>query len=63
MPVDKFGRSDASNSNRVISGGITLSQANNSFLRRDGTNTASADINLDSHKLINVAAPRTSKML
>jgi hypothetical protein len=58
MPVDKFGRSDA---NRVISGGITLSQANNSFLRRDGTNTASADINLDSHKLINVAAPTNIK--
>jgi hypothetical protein len=58
MTVDKFGRSDA---NRVTSGGITLSQANNSFLRRDGTNTASADINLDSHKLINVAAPTNIK--
>lgn len=38
MPVDKFGRTDTTNTTRVISGGITLSQANNAFLRRDGGN-------------------------
>lgn len=57
MPVDKFGRTDAANSTRVISGGVTLSQVNNLFLRRDGENTATSDLNLDSHKLINVTDP------
>ena len=61
MPVDKFGRTDNTNSTRVISGGITLSQANNAFLRRDGGNAAAADINLDSHKLINIADPTNNK--
>lgn len=61
MPVDKFGRTDATNSTRVISGGITLSQANNAFLRRDGGNAATANISLDSHKLINVSDPTNNK--
>ena len=57
MPVDVFGRTDANNTTRVISGGVTSSQVNNTFLRRDGENTASGDINLASHKLINVSDP------
>ncbi|EDO33835.1 predicted protein [Nematostella vectensis] len=61
MPVDKFGRTDANSATRVVSGGITLSQATNTFLRRDGGNTATADISLDSHKLINVADPTNNK--
>jgi hypothetical protein len=61
MSVDKFGRTDANSSTRVVSGGITLSQANNVFFRRDGENAAAADINLDSHKLINIADPTNSK--
>lgn len=61
MPVDKFGRTDTTNPTRVISGGITLSQANNAFLRRDGDNAAVADINLDLNKLINVADPANNK--
>jgi hypothetical protein len=64
MTVDKFGRTDSTNSassNYVVSGGITPSQANNTYLRRDGGNTATADINLDSHKLVGVADPTNNK--
>jgi hypothetical protein len=63
MVVDKFGRTDnaSSSSNYVVSGGITPSQATNTFLRRDGGNTATADINLDSHRLVNVADPTNNK--
>lgn len=59
MGVDKFGRTEdsASSTNRVTSSGLTLSQANNVFLRRDGANNAAADISLAPHKLINVADP------
>lgn len=57
MPVDKFGRTETGISQRVVSGGVTSSQVNNTFLRRDGVNTATSDINLDSHKLINVLDP------
>ena len=57
MPVDKYGRTDVGTSQRVVSGGVTLSQVNNTFLRRDGENTATENINMDSHKLINVLDP------
>jgi hypothetical protein len=57
MPVDKFGRSTSASSE----GGFSLSEANASFLRRDGTNTATADIDLSLHKLINVADPINTK--
>ena len=57
MPVDKFGRTNVGTSQRVVSGGVTLSQVNNTFLRRDGENTATANISMDSHKLINVLDP------
>jgi len=57
MPVDIFGRTPTASSQRVVSGGVTLTQATNAFIRRDGGNTATADINLDSHKLINVLDP------
>ena len=62
MPVDVFGRTDfAKDSTRVISRGIDIQQANKVFLRRDGENAAESDINLDSHKLINVADPTDNK--
>jgi hypothetical protein len=57
MPVDKFGHTDVGYSERIIAGGITLSQANALFLRADGTNAATENINLDSHKLVNVLDP------
>ena len=37
MPVDKFGHTDVGiTTQRIVSGGVTLSQMNNTFLRRDG---------------------------
>ena len=62
MPVDKFGRTTnyartPQIVERVVSGGASLSQINDLFLQRDGSNTATADINLDSHKLVNVGNP------
>ena len=38
----------------VFSAGVTLSQVNNAFLRRDGGNTATDNIDLDSHKIVKV---------
>ena len=61
MPVDKFGHTDVEASQRVISGGVTLSQAINTFLRLDGTSSATGDINLDSHKLVNVLDPTNAQ--
>ena len=46
MPVDVFGRTDANNSTRVISGGVTLSQVNNTFLRKEG-DTMTGDLYLN----------------
>lgn len=57
MPVDIFGRTDVKTSQRTVSGGVTLSQMNNTFLRRDGETTADGDINFNAHKLINVKDP------
>jgi F5/8 type C domain len=57
MPVDKFGRTDSASAQRVVSGGVTMSQATSVFLQRDGGNAITGDINLDSHKLINVKDP------
>ena len=57
MPVDIFGSSLVDSSQKVVSGGVTLAQASNAFLRRDGGNAATADINLNSHKITNVLNP------
>jgi len=45
----------------VIFRGINMIQANELFLRRDGENNVVNDIDLDSHKLINVADPTDDK--
>jgi len=57
MPIHKFGRTNVGISQRVVSGGVTSTQVNNTFLRRDGENTATANIDMTSHKLINVLDP------
>ena len=41
MPVDKFGHTDSGSMQRVVAGGVTLTQVNNTFVRRDGTNAFS----------------------
>ena len=38
MPVDKFGHTDSASTQRVVTGGVTLTQINNSFVRLDGSN-------------------------
>ncbi|KAH3890572.1 hypothetical protein DPMN_014657 [Dreissena polymorpha] len=61
MSVNIFGKTNVGSSQRVISGGVTLSQAINTFLRRDGKNAADANINMDSHNIINVLDPANAQ--
>ena len=56
MSIDIFGESSS-----VYASGITLSDVDNFFLRKDGYNSASNDIDIDAHKLINVADPTNSQ--
>ena len=44
MPVDKFGHTDVGYSQRVIAGGVTLSQVSSTFLSLDGTNAMTEDL-------------------
>lgn len=64
MGVDKFGKTDNSACSgaqqvveRVVSGGVSLSQITDIFLQRDGSNAATGDVNLDSHQLVNLGHP------
>src|SRR6218665_946001 len=52
MPVDKFGHTDVGYSQRVIAGGVTLSQVNATFLRLDGTNGMTGDLIFNNNKLV-----------
>ena len=63
MPVDVFGRTTSTRGGgeQIVFRGLNMTHANNTFLRRDGTNTADGDIDLDSHKIINVADPTDKK--
>ena len=40
-----------------VDSGIDVTQITNAFLRRDDGNTATGDLNLDSHKIINLSEP------
>src|SRR6218665_3532434 len=52
MPVDKFGYTDVGYSQRVIAGGVTLSQVNATFLRLDGTNAMTGELIFNNNKLV-----------
>src|SRR5688572_98670 len=52
MPVDKFGHTDSGSMQRVVAGGVTLTQVNNTFLRLDGSNDITGDIDLGGHLLV-----------
>src|SRR6218665_3086884 len=52
MPVDKFGHTDVGYSQRVIAGGVTLSQVNATFLRLDGNNAITGDLIFNNNKLL-----------
>src|SRR5688572_15044153 len=45
MPVDKFGHTDSGSMQRVVAGGVTLTQVNNTFARLDGTNAFTGNLN------------------
>src|SRR6218665_2426384 len=48
MSVDKFGRTDNNVIQKVVTGGgVALTQANNIFLRRDGTSSLDGDLHMN----------------
>jgi len=51
MPVDKFGHTDSGSTQRTIAGGVTLTQANNTFLRRDGTIAATGNLDMGGNSI------------
>ena len=55
MPVDKFGRNG--DRTKTVYTGINIVNLTNSFLRRDGGNTAFGAIDLNSNIIKNVADP------
>jgi hypothetical protein len=62
MPVDKFGHTHVGGTTaRVIAGGVTLSQVNASFLRMDGANPATGNLNMGGHKIKGLPTPITSR--
>ena len=52
MPVDKFGRNG--DRTTTVYTGINIANLTNSFLRRDGCNTAIGAIDLNSNIITNV---------
>ena len=59
MPVDKFGR-NADRTTTVYTG-INIENLSNSFLRRDGGNTAIGAIDMNSHIITNVSDPLSNQ--
>src|SRR5688572_7737177 len=51
MPVDKFGHKDSGSMQRVVAGGVTLTQVNNTFARLDGTNAFTGNLNLGGNSI------------
>ena len=61
MPVDKFGRNG--DRTTTVYTGINIANLSNSFLRRDGGNTAIGVIDLNSNIIKNVSIRCQIKML
>ena len=59
MPVDKFGRND--DRTTTVYTEINIANLSNSFLRRDGGNTAIGAIDTNSHIITNVADPLSNQ--
>ena len=55
MSLDIFGRTNVENTQKLFSAGVTLTQIDNAFLRRDDGNTATDSIDMGSHKIVNAA--------
>src|SRR5688572_25550643 len=59
MPVDKFGHTDSGAMQRIVAGGVTLTQANNTFARLDGTNAFTGNLNLGGNTIEGLSATYT----
>ena len=59
MPVDKFGRNG--DRAKAVYTGINIANLTNSFLRRDGGNTAIGAIDMNSNIIDNVADPLSNQ--
>ena len=63
MPINKFG--DAGEDSAIFTTntsstiGVTMAQINNVFLRRDGANNTTGELNMSGHKIINIGTPGT----
>ena len=62
MPVDKFGRSGDRATTTVYTG-INTPNLTNTFLRRDGGNTAIEAIDMNSNTIKNVSDPLTNQVV
>src|SRR2546426_635768 len=51
MPVDKFGHTDSASTQRVVAGGVTLTQVTNSFARLDGSNAFVGNVNMGGNSI------------
>ena len=59
MPVDKFGRNG--DRTKPVYTGINITNLTNSFLRRDGGNTAIGTIDMNSHIIKKVSDPLSNQ--
>src|SRR5688572_25334185 len=59
MPVDKFGHTDSGSMQRVVAGGVTLTQVNNTFARLDGTNALTGNLNLGGNTIEGLSTTHT----
>ena len=59
MPVDKFGHTDSGSMQRVIAGGVTLTQVNNTFVRLDGTSAFTGNLNIGGNSIEGLSATYT----
>ena len=59
MPVDKFGHTDSGSMQRVIAGGVALTQVNNSFLRLDGTNALAGNLKMGGNSIEGLSSTYT----
>ena len=59
MPVDKFGRNG--DRTTTVYTGINIANLTNSFLRRDGANTAIGAIDMNNHIIKNVSDPLSNQ--
>ena len=57
MPVNKFGHTDSSSVQRVVAGGVTLTQINSAFVRLDGTSVLTGNLNMGGNAIEGLPNP------